>query len=337
MSNNYKAYQLHIISLIAALFVIYPDITWLPYDLEKLTDAEKGNYIAFFLFRYLYYAGFIFLLIKLNLTKIVTPVFKKRLLYNMGVTIAAYALYGIISFVLYAKIKHFGSLVLFQFAIIATLSTLMGHILLLYTEKRKRETEIEELKIQNLQSRYDALTNQINPHFFFNSLNGLTALIHKQDNEKTLTYINKLSDVFRYILQSDKKGIVTLGEELAFVDAFRFMMEVRFANKLSFTINIPEESAAYQLPVLSILPILDNIVVHNMIDTEHKMKVNIYLNKEQELVISNPVYPKLFAPTTNGTGLKNLENRFLLLMGKEVRVENEEGTFNVYLPLKQLV
>lgn len=334
MLKKYNSYQLLFISLVAALFVIYPDITWLPFDLAKLMGAEKADYIAFFLFRYVFFVGLVFLLIKINLQKIKTPLFKKRLLYNICISIVAYAIYGVVFFLMYAKVKHFGSLVLFQFFFVSILSALMGHIVILYTEQRKRELEIEELKVENLQSRYDALTNQINPHFFFNSLNGLTSLIRKQNNEATLTYVNKLSDVFRYILQSDKKGLVSLGEELAFVDAFRYMMEVRFANKLEYRVDIDEEILSYNLPVLSILPLLDNIVVHNRIDSDHKMVIDISINDKDELVVSNPIYPKLSLAATNGTGLKNLESRFLLLMDKQIRVEDKGDVFNVYLPLK---
>jgi LytS/YehU family sensor histidine kinase len=197
----------------------------------------------------------------------------------------------------------------------------------------KKEQEIEQLKIKNLQSRCDALANQINPHFFFNSLNGLTALIRKKDDEKTLVYVNKLSDVFRYILQSDKKGLVRLEDELAFVQAFRYMMEVRFANKLVFDIDVKREHLNLKLPVLSMLPIIDNVVVHNMIDSQHKMEVKIYLNERMELVVSNPVYPKLSPPVTNGTGIKNLEHRFSLMTGKQIRIEDDGTAFAVFLPL----
>jgi LytS/YehU family sensor histidine kinase len=191
------------------------------------------------------------------------------------------------------------------------------------------------LKTENLQSRYDALTNQINPHFFFNSLNGLTSLIRKKNEENALEYVNKMSDVFRYVLQSDKKGLVSLGEELDFVRGFFYMMEIRFANKLVFKINVPDEFRNLKLPVLSLLPLIDNVVVHNTIDSEHKMEVNISLNPQMELSVSNPVFPKLTTPDTNGTGLKNLENRFLLLLNKQIRVKNDGIQYTVYLPLKK--
>ncbi len=319
------------------MFVIYPDITWLPFDLKKLSGSGKINYISFLLLRYTFLAGLIFLLININLKRIKTVGFRKRLVYNMIITVIAFAIYGGISYLMYTKVRHYGSLVLFQFVVISILSTLMGHIIDLYNEQRKREQEIEELKVKNLQSRYDALTNQINPHFFFNSLNGLTSLIRKKNNEETLTYVNKLSDVFRYILQSDKKGLVTLAEELTFVNAFRYMMEVRFANKLEYHIEIDKNVLSQKVPVLSILPLLDNVVVHNMIDSNHKMIIDIFINKNNELVISNPVYPKLSPAETNGTGLNNLESRFLLLMGQQIRVESKGSVFNVYLPLGQSI
>lgn len=331
---NHTAFKILLISLVCAVLIIYPDITWLPWELSFIKETQRTHHILFFIFRYAFYTTFVFLLIKVNLQKIRTRSFKKRFWYNILISSVVYAIYGGVSLLIDVKVRHFGSLVLFQFFVICILCTFMGYILLLCKEQRKKEQEIEQLKVENLQSRYDALTNQINPHFFFNSLNGLTSLIRKKNDENTLTYVNKMSDVFRYILQSDKKGLVTLGEELEFVDAFRYMMEVRFATKLQYNIKADAGKLSYKIPVLSILPLLDNVVVHNMIDSDHKMVVSICLNERNELVVSNPIYPKLTSPVTNNTGLTNLENRFSLLMNKQIRIENNGTTFRVYLPLK---
>lgn len=331
--DKYSTIKLLLISFISSILVVYPNITWLPWEIGMLDESQRIYYLLLFALRCIFYTAFIFLLIKINLSKIKTPSFAKRLRDNALISIVAFGIYIGLFFLVGIKIRHLGSLVLFQFFIICILCTLMGYIYFLYTEQRKKEKEIEQLRIENLQSQYDALTNQINPHFFFNSLNGLTSLIRKKDDDVTLTYVNKLSDVFRYILQSNKKGLVTLSEELEFVNAFQYMMEVRFANKLKYNIKVDEKHLSYKLPVLSIMPLLDNIVVHNTIDSDHKMVVTIDLNEEIELVISNPIYPKLSSPVTNGTGLKNLKNRFSLLMNKQIRVENDETTFRVYLPL----
>jgi LytS/YehU family sensor histidine kinase len=229
----------------------------------------------------------------------------------------------------------FTGVLLFQFFVVFIICAFVGHVAFLNSEQMRKEQEIEQLKTENLQSRYDALANQINPHFFFNSLTGLTTLIRKKNEENSLEYVNKMSDVFRYILQSDKKGLVTLGEELDFVKAFFYMMEIRFANKLVFNINVVSEKRDLKLPVLSLLPLIDNVVVHNMIDSQHKMEVNITLSPQMELSVSNPLYPKLSPSVTNGTGLRNLENRFSLLMNQQIRIINDGSRFTVYLPLKK--
>lgn len=334
MLKQYNWWQLLLISAVSALFVIYPDITWLPYELKWIGEGDKTGQIFFFVFRYIYFIILIFILLRYNLDYRKTVPLKKRFGYSILISILSYVLYGGISLLIFTKVKHFGSLVLFQVLVVSVLSSLFGHIVMLYIERRKKEKQIEELTVKNLQSRYDALTNQINPHFFFNSLNGLTSLIRKKNEEMTLTYVSKLSDVFRYILQSDKKGLVTLEEELSFVDSFRYMMEVRFANKLDYNIKVDPNKLAYRLPVLSILPLLDNVVVHNIIDSDHKMTIEIFSNDRNELVVSSPIYPKMTAPLTNGSGLKNLQSRFQLLMDEQIKIEDDGTTFAIYLPLK---
>ncbi|MDR1523833.1 MAG: histidine kinase [Tannerella sp.] len=328
-----SALKLTLISLVSAVFIVYPNIARFAWDLSFLDGAARTSHISFFVFRYVFFTVLIWILVKLNLWKLDSVSLKKRLLYNFMVTAVAYALYVGVSVSYCTKADCFGGILLFQFSVVWIICSFFGHVSYLYSVQLKKEQEIEQLKIKNLQSRCDALANQINPHFFFNSLNGLTALIRKKDDEKTLVYVNKLSDVFRYILQSDKKGLVRLEDELAFVQAFRYMMEVRFANKLVFDIDVKREHLNLKLPVLSMLPIIDNVVVHNMIDSQHKMEVKIYLNERMELVVSNPVYPKLSPPVTNGTGIKNLEHRFSLMTGKQIRIEDDGTAFAVFLPL----
>lgn len=329
-----NSYRLILISLVGAVFITYPNLAYFKWEIGFLDKSLTSSYVLYFIFRYIFFSILIWVLIKYNLQKIPALLFKKRLFHTFLLTTASYIIYVVASLLFEYKGDCFTGILLFQFFVLFILCAFIGHVSFLNNEQLRREQEIEQLKTENLQSRYDALTNQINPHFFFNSLNGLTSLIRKKNEEDALEYVNKMSDVFRYVLQSDKKGLVTLGEELDFVKAFFYMMEIRFANKLVFKINVPDENRDLKLPVLSLLPLIDNVVVHNTIDSEHKMEVNICLNQEMELSVSNPVYPKLSSPDTNGTGLKNLENRFLLLMNKQIRVKNEGNRFTVYLPLK---
>jgi sensor histidine kinase YesM len=331
--DKHTPLKLFLISLVSAVFITYPNLACLPWELSFLEGDPYVNHLLYFIFRYLFFCILIFVLLTFNLRKDRTLTFRKRFLRNAFICVTGYALFVLATVLLYPRESHFGSVLVFQFFVVCFLSTFMGDSFQLYSIQRKKEQEIEQLKIISLQSRYDALKNQIHPHFFFNSLNGLTALIRKKNDVHTLAYVNKMSDVFRYILQSDKKGLATLAEELAFVDSFRYMMEVRFANKLEFKVEVPAGMMSCRLPVLSILPVIENAVIHNRIDSEHKMTVDIRLNEQKrELVISNPVYPKLSPPETNGTGLENLNNRFSLLMNKPVRVREEATMFYVYLP-----
>jgi sensor histidine kinase YesM len=330
-----NSYRLILISLIGAVFITYPNLAYFKWEISFLDKSLTSSYVLYFLFRYTFFSILIWILIKYNLQKIPAHAFKKRLFHTFLLTAVAYILYVLSSFLFEYKGDCFTGILLFQFFVLFIICSFIGHVSFLNNEQLRKEQEIEQLKTENLQSRYDALTNQINPHFFFNSLNGLTSLIRKKNEENALEYVNKMSDVFRYVLQSDKKGLVTLGEELDFVNAFFYMMEIRFANKLIFNINVDCEKRDLKIPVLSLLPLIDNVVVHNIIDSEHKMEVNICLNDLMELSVSNPIYPKLSPPVTNGTGLKNLENRFSLLMDRKIRIINDGIWFCVYLPLKK--
>ena len=322
-----------LISLICALFMLYPNIAWFLCDLSFVPQEDRIWFYVYFIFRALWFWALIWLLIWLNLNRIRTKNVIKRMFWNLLMSMGGFVVFELVTIAYHYD--TFISILIFQFIVIGLLTSMIGYIYLLMIDQHEKEREIERLQIESLQSRCDALMNQINPHFFFNSLNGISSLIRKEeDDEKVLEYVSKLSDVFRYILQSDRKGLVTLDEELKFAEAFSHVMEVRFANKLTFDVDVPEGKRNLTLPVLSLIPLLENVTVHNIIDSEHQMNVRIYLNSSSELVVSNPVYPKLTEPDTNGIGLKNLQSRFELLTGKEIKIKTDGSMFEVRLPLK---
>lgn len=336
--DTYITRRLSLVGLISTVFIVYPNIACIPWELKYVEGTDLVVLLSFFTYRFLFFWALINLLIRYNLKKIPAAQFKQRLMRNFLFSFVAYLVYASISYgvsSLGIRTDALGSILIFQFFVTCFLCTFVGYTSMLYSRQREKESEIERLRFENLQSRCDALANQINPHFFFNSLNGVAALIRKKDDEKTLTYVYQLSDIFRYILQSDRKGLVSLREELDFMLSFQYIMEVRFANKLVFSVEVDEgQKDVLKLPVLSLLPLVDNVVTHNRIDSEHKMEISIILNERGELVVSNPVYPKLSAPDTNGTGLSNLESRFALMMNKQIRIESTNDFFRVYLPLK---
>ncbi|MDR3095294.1 MAG: histidine kinase [Bacteroidales bacterium] len=332
--KNISNKALIIASLILSAFIIYPKIIELPWGLSHITtQSEKTEHILFFIYRYSFFCLFIWILLRKNIHQHDTLIFHKRLLTNFSIALAAYLIYLLISLAISKHADCFTGLLLFQFVVACLLCTFTGHVFAMYSEQRNREMEIEKLKTENLQSRCEALANQINPHFFFNSLNGLTALVRSDKKSQTLKYINELSGVFRYILQSDKKGLVPLSEELKFLESFRYLQEIRYADKFRFTIDVPEEKKNKWIPVLSLLPLIENIVKHNMIDSENRMDVSVTMNEQDELVVSNPIHEKLDKADKNGIGLTNLSDRFTILLNKTIYTESKNGFFHVYLPL----
>lgn len=322
-----------VISLLMALFISYPNLAWFTCDLLLIPQEQHLSFIIFFFCRFFYLWAVIYAMLQYNFKKLATAPLTKRLLPNVGFALMAFLVYEAAEFVLQIQFDRVLMIPTFQFTLIAVLSIFVGYVAFLYVSRQEKEDELHQLRVENLQSRCNALMNQINPHFFFNSLNGISSLVRKKDEQATIDYINELSDIFRYILQSENKSLVTLEEELDFVNAYAQVLQVRYASKMHFEIHVPEQFQEKNVPVLSLLPLLENVTVHNIIDSEHHMTVEIGTTEQGELFVKNPVYPKTFKPETHGTGLKNLQKRFMLLMDKEMTVKSSDTEYCVILPL----
>lgn len=322
-----------VLSLVFALFLSYPNLAWMGCELSFLDQSEHLRFLMFFVARFCWFWLLAYALLHYNLRHVCNMNFMLRLIHNLIFAAIGFALYELASKTLdFSKYDRFISILIFQFAILGVFATVFGYISYLYDSRQEKERELAQIRIDSLQTQLGALTNQINPHFFFNSLNGISSLVRKQDQERTLNYIDRLSDIFRYTLQSQKRGLVPLREELDFVEAFKSVMEVRYANKLHITIDVPENLKELTVPVLSLLPLLDNITIHNRIDSDHPMQVTI-TSSNKALLVSNTLQPKISAPTTNGTGLDNLSHRYQVLKGMDISIEKDEKRFCVILPL----
>jgi hypothetical protein len=191
--------------------------------------------------------------------------------------------------------------------------------------------ENEQLKSENLRARYNTLVNQINPHFLFNSLNSLSALVREGKSGDAVSYIDRLSDTFRYTIRNEPGTTTTLGEELEFVSAYKYLLEVRYAEKLFIDIDIDPEKSEWMLPTFSIQPLVENAVKHNTITRSKPLRISIRTEGDR-LVVSNPINPKIEPERGTGIGLENLANRWHLLTGKDIEIGNDGKTFSVTLP-----
>ena len=187
-----------------------------------------------------------------------------------------------------------------------------------------------QLQKENNAARYTALQNQLNPHFLFNSLNTLIAEI-EYNPSNAVRFTRNLSDVYRYVLQSQDKTLITLGEELEFIQSYLFLHEVRLGNCIACNITIPTEAMEYQLPPLTLQLLVENVIKHNSINSNKPMDITIQI-VDHFLVVSNPIHAKK-SDTTSGVGLQNLSNRCKLMIGTDIIINNENHIFTVKVPL----
>ncbi len=215
---------------------------------------------------------------------------------------------------------------------IYVVAALYARIYDLLYQRQRMEIKNAQLKTENLSTRYSALMSQISPHFLFNSLNSLSMLVREKHNDKALTYIERLSYVFRYIIQNGQNTLSTVSDELQFINSYRYLLEVRYADKLFFDIDIDPTYMSRQMPSLALQPLIENAVKHNSITRSKPLTISIY-TKDGAIVVANPIIPKIESEISTGIGLQNLSSRWQMITGQEIEVIRTENEFIVRLPL----
>lgn len=192
----------------------------------------------------------------------------------------------------------------------------------------------EEAKREALSLQYKVLQNQVNPHFLFNSLNVLGSLMDI-DVEKAKHFNRELSHFYRQVLELKNKDIIPLNEEIAFVNRYIYLQQIRFGNALQVEIPINENFDGHVIP-LSLQTLLENAIKHNEISMANPLKIIIAVTETGELIVENNLQPKQTHEMSSGTGLKNLAGRFEYLTGKVVAITQNDGYFRVSLPIIKL-
>lgn len=229
---------------------------------------------------------------------------------------------------------HVYLVVLTKASFMLVVTALYSYIYTLMHERQKIVVENERLKTENLSTRYNMLVGQINPHFFFNSLNSLAMLVREKDEERALEYIDQLSYTFRYIIQNGQSELTTLRDEIEFARAYIYLFKIRYADKLFFDVEIDPKYESWQLPALSLQPLIGNAVKHNSITTKKPLRVSIR-TVDGVLEIENPKQPKLDVEPSTGIGLNNLRSRWEIVTHQHIEIIDDESRFLVRLPLIQ--
>ncbi|MFC5408408.1 sensor histidine kinase [Larkinella bovis] len=203
-----------------------------------------------------------------------------------------------------------------------------------YTFEKWSQTirETEKLKKANLQSQLDSLKQQVNPHFLFNSLNTLSSLID-EDTEKAETFIDELSSVYRYLLQTNENALTSLRDELRFIDSYFHLLKTRYGTGITLQVQVADQHREAQLPPLTLQMLVENAVKHNIIMADQPLQIRIETTPAGQLVVSNNVQLKNVRAASNGVGLANIATKYQLLGRDGLEIQNTETSFRVTLPL----
>ncbi|MDP2888821.1 MAG: histidine kinase [Bacteroidota bacterium] len=190
--------------------------------------------------------------------------------------------------------------------------------------------QAEKLKVEMLAYKYESLRNQINPHFLFNSLNVLSDLVY-DDQAMAVKFIQQMSDLFRYVLDSRDKELVPLRDELEFIRSYTFMLKTRFEEKLKIEIDVEASADDYIVP-MSLQLLIENAVKHNEVSEAFPLRISIRKNADS-LEVENNMQPKSAGDDSKKTGLKNITQQYAFFSERPIKIITSDERFLVRLPI----
>ena len=201
-----------------------------------------------------------------------------------------------------------------------------------YALSIRSEMKEEREKANMAQYRYVKLKHQVNPHFLFNSLNILDCLICDHNTEAASTYTHKLAGIYRYMLKSEDEMVVSLRDELVFVELYTDLLKERFPVGFSVETSVPEELMARFVLPCSIQLLIENATKHNAVSEDEPLVISIEADGESIRVTNNRV-PKVTKSPSTGLGQAYIKQMYRDLSGKKVEIEETDKIYRVTLPL----
>lgn len=187
-----------------------------------------------------------------------------------------------------------------------------------------------EIKRKQLQLQFDMLRNQLSPHYLFNCLNTISNLVYK-NAPLAEEFVRRFAHTYQYILNTHKKNLISVSEELEFVNAYAFLLQTRFSNNIQLIINLPKEAKKTIIPPLTLQLLVENAVKHNTVSENKPLQIEIYQNSEQ-LCVKNTISETPRQVSSLKVGLENIKNRYKYFTPKPLEFLNGDN-FEVKLPL----
>jgi len=211
------------------------------------------------------------------------------------------------------------------------LFTLVYEILFLSKERELDNKIVDQLDRERSQAELQALTNEMDPHFIFNSLNTLNHLIVNEPQQAHL-FNNKLAQVYKYFLINKTRELISLKDEMEFIDNYFYLLQIRHDGKLQLQVDLNEENNKAMIPPCALQVLVENAIKHNEFTEDSPLLITISMNGHY-IRVSNNAKPKPYAINSTGIGLKNLSSRYRIITRKNIEIEKGRDRFTVKLPL----
>lgn len=233
-------------------------------------------------------------------------------------------------FILDRDVKHPYFAILVRSLVLGGFQYFMVYYITVLEVSHQSKLEIEKLKHENVRARLQSLTQQVSPHFLFNSLSTLRTMVQ---DPLSRNYISQLAQVYRYLLNHKQQELATVTEELQFLEAYAYILKERFEDALRIKIH-PEHISTYKkIPPISLQLLLENAVKHNVVSKEDPLTIHIY-EEEDFLSVENNRQPRRSVEeSSSGKGLQNIDERCRLLCGRGIVIYADDTVFKVKIPL----
>lgn len=205
------------------------------------------------------------------------------------------------------------------------------HVVQQNYENQTVSMELERIKSDNLGAQYELLKQQVNPHFLFNSLNTLKAMVETGDKD-AVDFILKLSNFYRFTLESRKLDLIHVSEEMEIVKAYLFLQNARFEGGFTFQDNLSEHVLQTLIPPFTLQLLVENCIKHNVVSLEKPLHIRLF-SEDGQIIIENPMRLKTGDNNSLGVGLKNIQLRYHHLLEREIQINNDGKLFQIKLPI----
>lgn len=222
--------------------------------------------------------------------------------------------------------------VLLPVVVISTMVQAIYEAIYHYVRLKKSVREEEQAKQMVVQAQLDALRNQAQPHFLFNTLNTLRDIIDQNSKAEAKEFVDKIADVYRFILEAGNSDLIRLRDELKFAKSYIHIQKERFGDNLKVNWNISDVFLDMMIIPMSLQLLLENAIKHNVISKSKPLTVDVNI-KDGHLIVANKIQPKSSQLPSTRVGLINIEKRYHLISELSPKIDNDGIHFVVGLPL----